>query len=88
MAKIRAHEVKSPVKVGFVIFVKWATFWDFVDTRLLKFIPSGVQIGFRYSGGFFSISSVPTMSCDWSSFSANEEQNYQRIVLSEFSMIS
>ena len=30
-------------KKGFVIFLKGATFSDFIDTRLLNYIPSGIQ---------------------------------------------
>ena len=39
-------------KRGFVIFLQWPTFWDFNDTRLLNYIPSGIRIC-RYYGGFF-----------------------------------
>ena len=27
-------------KRGFVIFLQWPTFWDFIDTRLLNYKPS------------------------------------------------
>ena len=32
------------LKIGFVIFLKGATFSDFVDYRLLNYIPTGIQI--------------------------------------------
>ena len=33
-------------KRGFVIFLQWPTFWDFIDTGLLNYIPSGIRICF------------------------------------------
>ena len=34
------------LKIDFVIFLKGATFSDFIDYRLLNYIPSGIQIHF------------------------------------------
>ena len=36
----------SDFRPNFVIFLQWPTFWDFIDTRLLNYIPSGIQICF------------------------------------------
>ena len=33
-------------KKGFVIFLKGATFSDFIDNRLLNYLPSGIKIRF------------------------------------------
>ena len=41
------------LKIGFVIFLKGATFSDSIDYRLLNYIPSGIKIHFPHSGGYF-----------------------------------
>ena len=40
-------------KNGFVIFLKGAPFSDFVDYRLLNYMPSGIQIFIPLFGGIF-----------------------------------
>ena len=48
------------LKIGFVIFLKGAMFSDFIDYRLLKCIPSGIQIHFPpFWRIFFSIRFKP-----------------------------
>ena len=42
------------LKIGFVIFLKGAPFWDFVDYRLLNYMPSGIQICIPLFWGNFS----------------------------------
>ena len=40
-------------KRGFVIFLQWPTFWDFNDTRLPNYIPSGIRSCFPLFWGIF-----------------------------------
>ena len=40
-------------KRGFVIFLQGPTFWDFIDSRLLNYIPSGIRICFPLFWGIF-----------------------------------
>ena len=50
-------------KRGFVIFLQWPTFWDFNDTRLLNYIPSGIRICFLVSWRvFFNLVLAPSSS--------------------------
>ena len=47
-------------KRGFVIFLQWPTFWDFNDTRLLNYTPSGIRIYFPQLWRiFFQLGSSP-----------------------------
>ena len=41
------------LKIGFVIFLKGATFSDFIYYRLLNYIPSGIRICFPLFWGIF-----------------------------------
>ena len=51
-------------KKGFVIFLKGATFSDFVDTRLSNYVPSGIQIRFPlFWGIFFQLGSNLIKKC-------------------------
>ena len=52
------------LKIGFVIFLKGATFSDFIDDRLLNYIPSGIQIHFPlFWGIFFQLGSSVIKQC-------------------------
>ena len=52
------------LKIGFVIFLKGATFSDFVDCRLLNYIPSGIQICIPlFWGNFFQLGSCLIKQC-------------------------
>ena len=52
------------LKIGFVIFLKGAPFSDFVEYRLLNYIPSGIQIRFPlFWGIFFQLGSNLIKKC-------------------------
>ena len=42
--KLELMKQNHLLKIGFVIFLKGATFSDFFDYRLLNYMPSGIQI--------------------------------------------
>ena len=52
------------LKIGFVIFLKGAPFSDFVDFRLLNYMPLGIQICIPlFWGIFFQLGSSPITYC-------------------------
>ena len=52
------------LKIGFVIFLKGAPFSDFVDYRVLNYIPSGIQICIPlFWGNFFQLGSSFIKQC-------------------------
>ena len=56
--KLELMEQNHLLKIGFVIFLKGTTFSDFVDYRLLNYIPSGIQICIPvFWGKFFQLGS-------------------------------
>ena len=56
--KLELMKQNHLLKIGFVIFLKGATFSDFVDYRLWNYIPSGIQICFPlFWGKFFQLGS-------------------------------
>ena len=49
-------------KRGFVIFLQGPTFWGFIDSRLLNYIPSGIRICFPLFWGIFGgLGPIPIM---------------------------
>ena len=50
---IGAYGANSPLQKRFVIFLKVATFLDFIETRLSNYKPQLSESAFHYSGGFF-----------------------------------
>ena len=42
-------------KRGFVIFLQGPTFWDFIDSRVLNYIPSGIRICFPLFWGILLV---------------------------------
>ena len=52
------------LKIGFVIFLKGAPFSDFIDYRLLNYMPSGIQICIPlFWGNFFQLGSSLIKQC-------------------------
>ena len=52
------------LKIGFVIFLKGAPFSDFVDYRVLNYMPLGIQICIPlFWGIFFQLGSILIKQC-------------------------
>ena len=62
--KLELMKQNHLLKIGFVIFLKGATFSDFFENRLCNYIPSGIQICFPlFWGKFFQLGSSLIKQC-------------------------